>query len=290
MDQRVPGEHQRPDRPRRWRAGSPIALARNDAISSRRTGRSGQKWSLAGGLQPRVIPAAASRAASLSKSPPSSSVKRFPGGASAGRGPSTATPPSRHATPGVSGSTVAETSDRDARLGESVDVVLEDRVVVVGERIGVGPGQRQRPCEEGRQLAADHRAMRAVQVLPRLSAPAGEAIGGDRLDHRLVHVAVVVPERAAGRQFLPTGGTGRGEGEHRRERGQDDHRRTEGCLERRSCRRAPRSPAASPRDDPAARPRCRVRRPAPVEPHGRSWSPAPRLNTRTRPTPTTPPR
>ena len=111
---------------------------------------------------------------------------------------------------------------RHAGRTEAVDARLVGVVLVIGEVVGGGRRQVERPHQEGRHLPPRHEARRAEDLR---AAAARDALGRDRLDRRLVVEAVVVEERPA-RLQAAAGRRRRGE-RHADEEGQQQ---SEGSL------------------------------------------------------------
>ena len=96
-------------------------------------------------------------------------------------------------------------SERDAGMGDPLDVGLELRAVVVGEGDRPAALQVERPCQEGRHLASSHQLEVAEPVVGRWIASPGDAGGLDPLDVGLEDRTVVIAERSVAHRVVAVG-------------------------------------------------------------------------------------
>ena len=94
----------------------------------------------------------------------------------------------------------ASTPERNPCLGDGIDVVLVDAVVVVIEPIGLRRVEGESVYKKGRHLRSRHKVERAVLRSER-RATGGDSGLLDGFDGALMSVPVVIDERASRRQF-----------------------------------------------------------------------------------------
>ena len=87
------------------------------------------------------------------------------------------------------------TAPRDPGRAQAIDVVLEDRSIVVSEEIATAVVcQAVGPCKEGSELTAIHHSLGTEQCVRRRVASLSDASFGDAIDVVLEDRTVVVSE------------------------------------------------------------------------------------------------